>query len=67
MAKISIYDAAGSILNSFDQSLQDYARKQFDRGGIEVKLNRKPKSEWDTYVVGCMWHQALTFLSRPQR
>lgn len=45
LAKISIYDAAGSILNSFDQSLQEYARKQFDRDGIELKLNRKPKSE----------------------
>ncbi|CAO1636859.1 unnamed protein product [Sympodiomycopsis kandeliae] len=43
LAKIAIYDAAGSILNSFDQSLQDYARQQFDRDGIELKLNRKPK------------------------
>lgn len=52
IARISIYDAAGSILNQFDQSLQDYARKQFDRDGIALKLNRKPKRvDRGTFVV----------------
>lgn len=42
LAKITIFDAAGGILNSFDESLQEYAKKQFLHDGIELKLNRKP-------------------------
>lgn len=42
LCKITLVDAADSILNSFDESLQTYARQQFDRNGIALKLGRKP-------------------------
>lgn len=42
LAKITIVDAAGAILNTFDESLQKYARDNFLHDGIDLKLNRKP-------------------------
>lgn len=45
LAKITIVDAAGAILNTFDESLQKYARDNFLHDGIDLKLNRKPVRE----------------------
>lgn len=45
LCSITIVDAAGSILNTFDKSLQEYAQKTFQRDGIQLKLNRKPVRE----------------------
>jgi NADH dehydrogenase FAD-containing subunit len=43
LAKISIVDASGGILNSFDASLATYARDKFKRDHIDLLLNRKVK------------------------
>lgn len=43
LIKISLLDASGGILNNFDASLAEYARKKFARDGIEVKVNRTVK------------------------
>lgn len=52
LARITIFDAAGGILNTFDESLQEYARKRFIHDGIELKLNRKPvRVERGKFVV----------------
>jgi NADH dehydrogenase len=52
LCSITIVDAAGSILNTFDKSLQEYAQKTFQRDGIQLKLNRKPvRVERGNFVV----------------
>lgn len=42
LAQITIFDAAANILNTYDENLQEYARKQFIHDGIHLKMNRKP-------------------------
>ncbi|CAO1624354.1 unnamed protein product [Parajaminaea phylloscopi] len=52
LAQITIFDAAGNILNSYDENLQKYAREMFLHDGIHLKLNRKPvRVERGKFVV----------------
>ncbi|UZJ56312.1 hypothetical protein CBS101457_005632 [Exobasidium rhododendri] len=43
LSKVTIIDASGGILNTFDASLSTYAREKFARDGIELLLNRNVK------------------------
>lgn len=50
--KITILEAAGNVLSTFDENLQEYARKRFQRLSIKVKTGTKVKGiEKNTVIL----------------
>lgn len=49
--KITILEAAGNVLSMFDENLQDYARKRFQRLSIKVKTGTKVKEIQKNCVI----------------
>jgi NADH:ubiquinone reductase (non-electrogenic) len=48
--RITLYEAAGTILNSFDEELREYTMKHFRRQGIEIRLESAVQEVGDGYL-----------------
>ncbi len=48
--RITLFEAAGTILNSFDSGLRDYTVEHFKRNGIDVRLDSPVREVAETYL-----------------